>query len=446
MSELLNIATSLSNDSLTLFVGTGFSRHMTNDNAPTWNELMLECAMSLDDGKQLVKQLFKKKTDGTIVTKFPILVCAQMLELHFRQEKKNLKDEIVRIIKFKVNKSTIDPDRLRQAKQFFRKHKNINIITTNYDTLFSDFIIPKGRVITEGSTISKVNTGQNIFHIHGSVDKPGSIIATFNDYYNFLNSKNYFSRKFFTLLQETTVVIMGYSLEDFNLNAILNEVNTTRKDSFRDTDILYISREDLDPVIKEFYYTTYGIKSLRVNSFSRLFTGIENNFDRAKELIQSTKELKAVLNGTKTYDADFLKLKTSLHDILAQAAQLNIERGDTPFLNLLIHLLMKKKGFSRADGAWEQYHHLADWLLTIATRIVVKGSPIEEQFCDLAMYSFDHCSREKYIGVSWQAYEEWNTRWNEMKFENRRMLRDLIQKKKFDKDYEIDRIHIRDGG
>lgn len=442
MSTLLNIATSLFNDSLTLFVGTGFSRHMTNDQAPTWNELMVECTNAVDNGNTLFKQLFKRKSDGSIVTKFPILICAQILELRYKQENKSLKDEIVRIIKSRVNKSTIDEKRLLQAKQFFKKHKNINIITTNYDALFSDFIMPKGRVIMEGSTISRINTGQNIFHIHGSVEKPDSLVATFNDYYNFINSKNYFSRKFFTLLQETTVVILGYSLDDFNLNTVLNEVNTTRKESFRSTDVLYVSRNEIDPIIKEFYYNTYGIKSLQVRNLSRFFEDVEKNFSRAKELMSSVRELKAVMNGRKSYQDDFLKLKSSLHDILQQADSLNIEKNDTAFLNLLVDVLKKKKQFSRADGAWEQYHHLADWLLEVATRIVIKGSSIEEQFCALAKYSFNNCSRKKYIGFSWQAYIEWNTRWRDMKLENQKMLRKLIEENVFDKNMEIDKIHV----
>jgi hypothetical protein len=445
MNDLLNIATSLANDSLTLFVGTGFSRHLTDDSAPTWPELMAECAKAIDDRDKLFKELFKTRRDGSINPKFPILICSQILELRYKQENRSLKDEIVRIIKHRVNKTTINEDRLLKMKAFFRKHKNINIVTTNYDTLFSDFIMPKGRVIVEGNPIPRINTGQNIFHIHGSIKKPDSIVASFNDYFHFINSRNYFSRKFFTLLEETTVVIMGYSLEDFNLNAILNEVNTVRKESFRSTDILYVSRNELDPVIQEYYYSTYGIKTLQIPNLTNLFVRVENNFPRAKKLIKSVRQLKLVLKGKRSYEDDFLKLRSSLHDILQQADSLSIEGNNLAFLNLLVVLLEKKRSFSSANGAWEQYHHLADWLLEIASRIVIKGSAIEKQFNSLAEYSFENCSRKRLLGYSWQAYTEWNTRWKDMKFENQIMLRELISENSFHKPLEIDKIHIVNG-
>ena len=440
MTDILNIAASLHTDSFTFFVGTGFTRHMTNDVAPNWPELIAECAESIDTSKKLRKQLFEIR-EGKVVPKLNILICAQILEQRYKQEKKNLKDEIVRIINEKVNRKTIDNDKLKDLKKFFRKHKDINVVTTNYDRLFSDFILPKSKVITEGSTIPKISTGGNIFHIHGSVKKPESIVATFNDYYNFINSRNYFSRKFYTLLQETTVVILGYSLDDFNLNAILNEVNSSRKESFRKSDIFYISRDELDPLVKEFYYHTYGIKTIKIVNLSRFFDFVEEKFDKAKRLMDSVKNLQSVIKGTKSYEDDFLKLQSSLHGILMKAGSLGIENNDEGFLNVIIEVLKKKKRFSQVNGAWEQYRQLADWLLEVCCRVVIRESIIEKEFKELATYSFEHCSKKKYLGYSWHAYSEWNTRWKEMKTDNRVMLQELIDSGTWDKDLEIEGIY-----
>ncbi|GAB6179793.1 hypothetical protein JCM14036_11120 [Desulfotomaculum defluvii] len=38
-TEILEIATSLVGGALTLFIGTGFSKHMTNDRAPSWSKM-----------------------------------------------------------------------------------------------------------------------------------------------------------------------------------------------------------------------------------------------------------------------------------------------------------------------------------------------------------------------------------------------------------------------
>lgn len=154
------------------------------------------------------------------------------------------------------------------------------------------------------------------------------------------------------------------------------------------------------------------------------------------------KQLKTMMKGKKFYEDDFLRLRSSLHDILQQADLLDIDKADTAFLALLIKIFKRKKLFSRASGAWEQYHHLADWLIEVASRVAIRGSEIEHEYCELVKYSFEHCSRKRYMGYSWQAYIEWNTRWKEMRHQNQIMLRDLIQNTKFDKDLDIDKIFI----
>ena len=221
MSKYLDIASSLVTNSLTLFIGTGFSKYMTNGKAPSWLELLVECTKDIDKNDTLLNQLFNIDSHGTIKeARYDLIISAQILEIEYKKKKKKIKDKIAEIIKNKINSSTIDNIKLKFVQDFFIKHPNINIITTNYDTIFSEFVIPlSNRVIIEGNIIPRINTGQNIYHIHGIINKPSSIVLTMNDYYNFQNSNNYFSRKFYTLLQETTVAILGYSLGDFNLNS-----------------------------------------------------------------------------------------------------------------------------------------------------------------------------------------------------------------------------------
>ena len=226
MNENLNLATSLRTNSLTLFIGTGFSKYMTNNIAPSWLELLVECTSVVDNDDKLKNQLFNTDAGGSVKeSRYDLTICAQMLEIEFRKKKKTIKETISDIIKARINSHTIDKRKIKELQDFFHKHPNVNIVTTNYDTIFSDYVLPlTSRIIIEGSTIPRINSGQNIYHIHGCVEKPESIILTINDYYNFQNNNNYFSRKFFTLLQETTVAILGYSLGDFNLNSILSEV------------------------------------------------------------------------------------------------------------------------------------------------------------------------------------------------------------------------------
>src|SRR5699024_4204935 len=103
----------------------------------------------------------------------------------------------------------------------------------------------------------RANSGINIYHVHGSIEQPESIVLTIDDYFNFQHKENYFSKKLYTLLQETTVAVIGYSRSDFNLNKVFNEVRNTRTESLRKTDIYYITRTSIDQILKRYYFTSY---------------------------------------------------------------------------------------------------------------------------------------------------------------------------------------------
>lgn len=443
MSDFLDIATSLHTKSLTLFVGTGFSKYMTNGQAPSWLELLVQCTKEIDTDDKLLNQLFNVDSSGEVKEAiYELTICAQILEIEFKKRKKDIKETVAELITRTINEKTIDKDKLEELITFFAEHPEINIITTNYDTLFSDFIIPtSSRVIIEGSTMPRINSGQNIYHIHGCVVKPESIVLTLNDYYNFQNTNNYFSRKFYTLLQETTVAILGYSLGDFNLNTILSEVKNSKKETFRKTDLYFVNKSVIPDVISKFYSLTYGIRVIQYHPIDNFFRSVEQEYDKAKDLIDSVESLKDVISGSATYTDEFLKLRIALPTILVQASAIGIETKDNSFLKTLLAILQKKRDFTTEDNAWVQYEHLADWLIEVASAVVIKGSAIENEFCKLAIYSFRKSSKKLWKGYSWYAWKEWNSRWHEMKLDNQIMLQELIDSNSWDSDLEIPDIY-----
>jgi SIR2-like domain len=178
-----------------------------------------------------------------------------ILELEYKKRNADIREAVVAVLDERVNPDTINADKVAELAAFFAQHPEANLITTNYDTLLSDHVLAGkfSRVFVEGSTVPKANIGTNIFHLHGCISDPRSIVLTINDYFRFQHRDTYLSRKFFTLLQETTVVIMGYSLGDFNLNSIFNEAQVSRSVSLRKSDIYLIGREDVDRTVTDFY-------------------------------------------------------------------------------------------------------------------------------------------------------------------------------------------------
>lgn len=268
---------------------------------------------------------------------------------------------------------------------------------------------------------------QSIYHIHGCITKPASIIITLNDYYKFQNVNNYFSRKFYTLLQESTVAILGYSLGDFNLNTILSEVKNSKKESFRKSDIFFISQRRIPEIMKSFYDTTYGISVIEKTEVDDFFDEIDSEYERAVEIIGSTEQLQKFLIGQYKYEDDFIKLKICMTWIFILASSLGLNKDNTTFLHKLLEILDRKVRLCKEPHAWAQYSHLANWLIDISSTIIIKDSPIEKGFCEIVNFSVSTSSSTNTPGYSWEAWKIWKRRFNEIKWDNQVLLIDCIK-------------------
>jgi hypothetical protein len=148
------------------------------------------------------------------------------------------------------------------------------------------------------------------------------------------------------------------------------------------------------------------------------------------------------MSKKKHYEDDFLKLSFSLHEILRQAGSLGYDGNTEKFARVLNDILKRKQKFTEITGAWEQYQHLADWLVEIANRIPIKGTKIEESYLSAATHSFNNSSKKKLLGYAWQAYIVWNSNWDKMRLDNRKMLIEFIKNEKWDKSSEIEKVYL----
>jgi hypothetical protein len=423
----LELAVSLVSKSLTLFVGTGLSKYLTGNKAPSWFELLIDLTTRIDDKKAtLTAKLFNTESDGRKSAKYDLYVCAQILELEYRKKSKDIREAVVAVLSERINSKTVDSKKVGALAKFFAAYPDVTLVTTNYDTLLSDHVLGGrfSRLFVEGSTVPKANIGTNIFHLHGCISEPRSIVLTINDYFKFQHKDTYLSRKFFTLLQETTVIIMGYSLGDFNLNSIFNEAQLSRAVSLRKSDIYLIARESVDHTITDYYSYTYGVRVLAPYEIDEVFSNISESALTAQALIDQSESLDRVLQGSGRWTDEYLKLADSFQRILLQASSIGIAVDDTNFKKMLLDVLNRKRQFSREDNAWPQYEHLADWLVEIACLIDVKQAGISEEYLHLVDYSFKYMSKELIVGYSWAAFRVWRARFWELKIENQNLIRE----------------------
>ncbi|WP_210333428.1 SIR2 family protein [Ensifer sp. ENS01] len=219
-----------------LFVGSGISRRYFG--APNWHELLKVLFQKIPGGSDTYEYLRQKHDDDPIA--IGSVLSDMVFELAWKQARAEFPEEF---FSTKVGKDSflkhlackhieaITPKVTEIADTHLQKElealadiKPHAIITTNYD-LFLEQVFDGYEPIT-GQTILRYNTNSfgEIFHIHGDISNPTSIVLTQRDYAEWSEKKKYVSAKLLTYFAEHPVFIFGYGLGDPNVKAILRDI------------------------------------------------------------------------------------------------------------------------------------------------------------------------------------------------------------------------------
>lgn len=109
------------------------------------------------------------------------------------------------------------------------------------------------------------------------------MVVTSEDYFRFINRHSYFSNKLSTVLHENTIVILGYSLSDANLKAIINEYKVFSRDNVMSSNIFLISRGKLLQSIKDYYFYCFGIRVIDETEVSDFFRKLNEKIPEAQK-------------------------------------------------------------------------------------------------------------------------------------------------------------------
>jgi hypothetical protein len=218
-----------------LFVGSGLS--MRYFGAPTWHELLRTMFLKLPDGEAQYQYNRQKHENDPV--KIGTALADLIFEWAWSDGKDHFPDELFEnssskdsFLKYAIctylsnlleNPSEITSTTVSELESL-SQIKPHAIITTNYD-LFLENIFEGYEPIT-GQTIIRYNTNSfgEIFHIHGDVSEPNSIVLTEKDYAEWSSKKKYISAKLLTYFAEHPVFIIGYGLGDHNVKAILRDI------------------------------------------------------------------------------------------------------------------------------------------------------------------------------------------------------------------------------
>lgn len=258
MSHYFDIAYAAVNNRLCLITGAGFTKAITHQKAPTWEDLLKQLCGICDPSGNLVNKLFTStsigycsecNTEHNIEVYKPILPLDELAEIISRKLKDkdlNIYEEIKKIIE----KLELDGN-YKNIEKFFKEH-SFRVVTTNYDKLILK-LCEEGecQAISPGMLIPRLSSKVKVYHVHGSIDSPTNMIVTSNNYFRFMSSESYFSQKLSTLLFENTIVILGYALNDNNLKSIFNNYKEFAQTTMSSPNVILVTRRKIDRHIKD---------------------------------------------------------------------------------------------------------------------------------------------------------------------------------------------------
>lgn len=413
VSAYFEIAYATVTKRLCIFTGTGFSKAITNDKAPSWKELLRLTADAIANNELLLHELFPQSGEMPLTLE----ETAQIISMEMAKNGRSVHQEVAKIITdIKIASAP------NSITQFFQGN-SFHVVTTNYDKFAEELFGEGCHSITPGRPIPRSQSEKSVYHIHGSIDSPAHMILTSEDYFNFINSPSYFSRKLSTTLHENTIVIIGYSLGDTNLKAIINDYTQFIRNHSISRNIFFVSRSAVSQYVKDYYAHCYGIRVLDNTEVEKFFEKVINLIPRAKDTTESSiQSVQRVLTKGHTFTNDYIKLENSLFDIVSALAAIGYSVNDEQVVATLKTIFDKKIEFTSMTGAWPQYEHLAKWLTYIGSILDIGGTTLKSTYLHAVLTSMNSMSRKQILGYSWHAYNTWQRGWADILPTNRALI------------------------
>lgn len=420
LSEFFEIAYAAASNRLCFFTGTGFSKAITANNAPSWQDLLEKLCELLPNSKNIIDALFPEDEANPL----SLEEAAQVISIELKRVDKNIYEEVANIIE----QLKLEGDNSEVAD--FLSKRSYRIITTNYDKLAEELAGKDDcHSISPGLPIPRSLERVKIYHVHGSTDSPANMVITSDDYFNFINSESYFSRKLSTVLHENTVVILGYSLSDTNLKAIISDYKGFSKNHVIGSNIFLVSRSSVSQYVKDYYSHCYGIRVIDNLEVEDFFHQLNTSIPSAeKQLKQSICNIKKVINKNAKYADSYLKVENSFFEIISSIAAIGLSINNQRVVEALGIIIDTKTRLTHENNAWEQYEQLARWLIYLGSILELEGTSIEEIYLNSVLRSMNTMRKELYIGYSWHAYKSWKSKWANIIVSNRVLIKKHIEK------------------
>ncbi len=421
-------------DTLGLFIGSGFTKALLEGNravrAYSWSELLKRAADDFEITRDILNE-------GRPYPEIATVICQEYLKTHETSYK-----EAERVLKFKiaelVNVSPT-PLKIQEYGEIFKRLSPNWIVTTNYDSIIEQILQEKAYPVNPRDSYFKTKDFTPVYHIHGSVSDPESIVITNEDYTHTLRVSDYRHARLPFLIKESTVLMIGYSLNDLNvLSAVDYSKNVYSNDMAYDTPIiqlLYKQYPNSEP-----YFSDDGIVIQEVADLSDYFLEYLDYERRFRGQIgKIAKQVNEYVELLSTSDDEFVEQFVQVSAFRAKYIKpisgfapefWYVYSSYTAFLNKCFGVLWNR---ASAYGAFEEYNRILCVLLDIIENIDYSNVPVS--FVDYIVSKFSgvayYVGNE--LGQSYSAYSTWESRKNGIP---EQFLFEYVKRRKDDYDYK----------
>lgn len=246
----------INNDQLAIFFGAGTSMMI---GCSSWeklaSDLIEKCFITNKNGETGLTCINYKERETLSKMKDPkkiITICQYVLESN------GSRDEFYSQIEesLKPNQTLIDKHNIYNELQGLRGL----FITTNIDMHFDEKFRPDQIVVRkEDFNPSNIDTSK-LYHIHGSLSDPSSVVITVKQYFDRYND-DLFQTFLKTIFEEKVILFIGYGLSEFEvLDFLITKSKVSPTEEGKHFILLpYFSGEETLVQFEEHYFSQMGI-------------------------------------------------------------------------------------------------------------------------------------------------------------------------------------------
>ena len=394
------------NDTLGFFVGAGFSKALLGKKACSWKELLRKSACSLDLDEGIVDK-------GNPFPQVASEICKKYEETQsctFEEAQRQLKSTIASTVNVPLDRNTQE-----KWKGYLSEVSPSWVVTTNYDLILERLYGEKALSINALDGYIKIKDTIPIYHIHGSIVDFSQIVISNEDYTSTLRLSDYRRARLPFLFKESTVLLIGYSLNDLNVLSALDYsqyIYSNSAPNYKNQIIQLVHKPKSK--IKEPYISKDGIIVFEIGDIETFFANLVSYYLKYRGTIGKKKKRIYLLNSK------FMLLDEQLVNyfivdtkkrlkIICEISELEMEfRYIYPnYVLFLRHVFNNLWNNAHMENAFAEYAVILKVLLDIIYNINYDDVPM--LFKDYVMQEFEKIASHigPYRGQSYKAYDLW---------------------------------------